>query len=1160
MHRLGTKACPSGERMCKEAVSFAAGGPVAVRTGRVIEQRSGAIFVGRDRELQELQLGLDDAASGRGRLILIGGEPGIGKSRLADELALRAREAGYPVLWGRGWEDAGAPPYWPWVQALRSYVRSTEPADIRRQLGSGATDVAQMLPELLDLFPDLKAPPETESDSARFQLFDSTTSFLRNAAVSQPLLVVLDDLQAADTPSILFLRFLTTQLAEMRILVVATYRDVALTPDHPLTSAIAELSREPITRLLTLRGLEASAVGEFIGAAAGLSPHAHVVSAVWRETKGNPLFVGEAVRLLSAEGRINEVADLPSLRVAVPAGVREVIARRIGHLGDASARALAFGAAIGPEFNVEVLQRVADFETDELLDLLDEAVQAGLLLPVTGIPGRFRISHDLVRETLYHDLAPGRRVRLHRRIAEVLEELYGESNDSHLAELAFHFFEGVQGGELASGAEEAGAFSAKAAAYARRAGEKASRSLAYEEAARLFHMALAVLDMRATPDEAARTEVLLALGDAQARAGELDESRTRFLEAATIARRTGVQGHLARAALGYGGRLPWLRPGRDTRLIPLLQDALVLLGGSDERLRARLLTRLACAWRSSPDQRMQSATLSRQGLELARQLDDPATLSYALGGSYWATWWPENSEQRLEVAEEMVAVATAVGDDERIVDAHLMLFMSQCELGHMAQARDTLEDVRRLSHDLRQPAQLWLGVSPHALVALMDGDFKLAEKLLSHELGWTTPITPLRDETSASRMHLFLLRREQSRLAEAEAAVRASVEDFPWYPLHRAALACLLLDLDREGEARAVFNDLAQNQFRAMYPDNEWLLGVSLASEACYLLGDADAAAVLYEQLTPFAGRHAVGFAEGSLGAVDRYLGLLAATLGRLDDADRHLTAAIRLNELMGARPWTAHSQADLARVLLRRLGAGDTDRARDLMAVAAATARALEMVALEAGISDRPAAEAEATQPVPSATAGVFRREGEYWTVAFGGETVQVRDAKGMAYLARLLARPGRELHALDLARMQAASDLPITGTGELRADVLGDAGAKLDPEAKAAYGRRLQELQEEIGEAERFNDLERAMTARREMEFIADELAAAVGLGGRDRNAASAAERARVSVTRAIRSAIGRIADHIPALGRHLERTVRTGTYCSYNPDPRVPMSWQI
>jgi tetratricopeptide (TPR) repeat protein len=1013
-----------------------------------------------------------------------------------------------------------------------------------------------MLPELRDLFP-VAPRPDVESESARFQLFDSTTTFLRNAALPRPLLVVLDDLQAADTPSILFLRFLATQLSGMRVLLVGTYRDVALTPDHPLTAAIAELSREPTTRILTLGGLQASAVGEFIGAAAGLTPHPHLVSAVWRETKGNPLFVGEAVRLLSAEGRINEFADLPSLRVAVPAGIREVIARRISHLGDASARALAFGAAIGPEFSVEVLRRIAGYVADEALDLLDEAVQAGLLVPVTGMPGRYRFSHDLVRETLYDELKPGPRVRLHRRIAEVLEELYGASPDAHLDELAFHFFEAAHGTEPSAETEDAPPLGAKATDYARRAGEQASRSLAYEEGARLFRMALAVLDMNPTPDQELRTEMLLALGDAEARAGDLGGSRTTFLEAAGIAQRTGTADHLARAALGYGGRLPWLRPGKDTRLIPLLQDALVLLGGSDERLRARLLTRLACAWRSSPDQREQSATLSRQAVELARQQDDPATLSFALGGSFFATWWPENPERRLRVAEEMVAVAEAVGDAERMIDAHLILYMSYTEVGRMADARAKLEDVIRLSDELRQPAQLWLGVSPRALVALMDGDFGLAEELLGQELDWTSPFTPLRDETSAARLHLFLLRREQGRLAEVESAVRASVEEFPWYPLHRAALACLLLDLGREGEARAIFDDLSQHEFRTLYRDNEWLLGIALVSEASWLLGDAAAATVLYEQLKPYAGRHAVGQAEGSAGMVDRYLGLLAATMGQLNDAERHLSDAIRMNEHMGARPWTAHSQHDLSRLLFERNEAGDRDRADELQRKALETARSLGMVALEARINE--ARRLETTDTPGPRGAGVFRRDGEYWTVAFGDKSVQMRDAKGMRYLGQLLARPGHEQHALDLARMDERVSATASDHPDLKADGIGDAGARLDPEAKAAYRLRLDELRSEGAEAEAFNDPERGARARQEIEFLTDELAAAVGLGGRDRKAASSAERARLSVTRAIRGALARIAEQSPELGRHFEATIRTGTFCSYNPDPRVPMSWE-
>lgn len=1117
------------------------------------------LFVGRDRELRELDEALDGAASGRGRLILLGGEPGIGKSRLADELATRARASGYQVLWGRGWEDAGAPAYWPWVQALRTYLRSTDTEDVRQQMGSGAGDIAQMLPEVRALFPDLPSPSNGGSESARFQLFDSMATLLRNAARVHPLLVVLDDLQAADTPSILLLRFLASQLSDMRVLLVGTYRDVELTPEHPLTSAIAELAREPLTRTLLLAGLEADGVRQFIESTANLSPHDHLVAAIWRETTGNPLFVGEAIRLLSAEGRLSDIADLPTFRLAVPAGVRSVIARRIGNLDEEIARALGLGAALGPEFSLEVLRRIGDYSVDQALDLVEEAVHAGLLVSVAGVPGRYRFSHDLVRETLYDELSPGRRARLHRRIAHVLEEVYAPSPDPHLAELAFHYVEAAHADDSLEESDEERA-GPKAIDYARRAGDQAARSLAYEEADRLYRMALAGLDLTDSPDQQTRAEILLALGEVQARAGDFDGGRATYLEAADTARRTGVAAHLGQAALGYGGRLHWARPGKDRLLIPLLQDALVMLGGGDKRLRVRLLTRLACAWRSSPERRSDSATLSQQAVQLARELDDPATLGYALAGRYYAIWWAENPIERHPIAAEIVANAEALGDGESLIDANLVLFMDHSEVGQMTEARNAVEAVTRLAEELRQPAQAWLGVAPRALLALMDGDYALAEELIERETDSRHQISTARDDESVARMHRFLLRRELGGLADVEAAVRASVEDFPWYPLHRSALACLLIDLDRKAEARAVFEDLGREQFRVLYRDNEWLLGMSLASEACYLLADAPAAATLYEQLRPFAGRHAIGHPEGSLGAVDRYLGLLTATLGRFDEAVRHLAAAIEINDGMGARPWTAHSQHDLGQVLLRRDAPGDRDRAEQLDVAAGATAEMLGMVLAEqigvATMRTEPT-----SSPAAPLTSGTFRREGEYWTIEFGREAFRVRDSKGIRFLARLLGAPGREVHALELARPGAPRfDADTTIDGSLSTDVFGDAGPVLDAEAKAAYRQRLEDLRSEREEAEGWNDPERVARLQAEEEALTHELAAALGLGGRDRSAASASERARVSVTRAIRTALVRIAEHSPALGDHLDATIRTGTFCSYMPDPRAPITWHL
>ncbi len=248
-----------------------------------------APFLGREAELATLIAALDEADAGRGGLVLIGGEPGIGKSRLADEIAGRARDRGFLVLWGRAWEDAGAPAYWPWIQILRAYLRQTDADEARSRLATSAEDNAQKLPEVRDLFPELPPPQAVESDTARFQLFDSTAAFLRTAAGDRPIVVVLDDLQAADTSSLRLLRFVAGQLADMRLLLLGTYRDTELTPTHPLTDAVADLAREPTTRSLTVRGLDRIALRSLIGATAGQEPNEQLVSAFVRGTKGNPL-------------------------------------------------------------------------------------------------------------------------------------------------------------------------------------------------------------------------------------------------------------------------------------------------------------------------------------------------------------------------------------------------------------------------------------------------------------------------------------------------------------------------------------------------------------------------------------------------------------------------------------------------------------------------------------------------------------------------------------------------------------------------------------------------------------------------------------------------------------------------------------------------------
>jgi hypothetical protein len=1105
-------------------------------------QQTRAPLLGRDEELAAVVAALDLAENGAGGLVLVGGQPGIGKSRLADEVASQAKARGFGSLWGRGWEDAGAPPYWPWVQVLRAYLRQTDADVARRHLEPGAVDMVQMLPELRSLFPDLAAPPRPDSDAARFQLFDSTATFLRTAATERPLLVVLDDLQAADPSSLRLLRFLAAQLGEMRVLVLGTYRDVELTPDHPLRLALTEVAREPTTRLIALTGLGREALRQLIGSTAGVAASDGLVTALRRGTKGNPLYATETLRLLTAEGRLDELGG-PSQHLAVPPGVRAVIGRRLERLAPETKATLALAAVVGPEFDASLLGRLADDDPPTHEPAIDEAVREGLLLEVTGAPGRYRFSHDLIRETLYDELPPAQRRALHRRVAEHLERIHRDALDGHLAELAYHFYEG----------DRDAATDRRTIDYAHRAGVQASRSLAFEEAARLYRIAVAALNRSGDQSPREHLELLLALGEALNRGGDVTEARAPLLEASEIAKSLGASRELALAALGIGGRLWWARPGNEVRLVPLLQDALVHLGGADDALRVRLLIRLACAWRSTPEQRMQSDALSRQAVELARTLDSASVLPYALVGRFYAIWWPDNPVERMELALELGEYAEQLGDVEQQMEAQLLLWLSHTELADMTTARREVAEVKRLVTDLRQPSHLWLGIAPRALMALMEGDFARAEALINEEGDSGSYFTLARDNVSAVRLHRFLLRREQGRLSDIESEVRASADEFPWYPLHRSALACLLVDLGRDGEAA---EELAR-VLPALYPDSEWLLGACLAADAAARMGNREAAEALYLQLAPLAGRHAIGHAEGSVGVVDRYLGLLAGALGRADDAVRHLEDAVHINERMGARPWTAHSRHDLADALRRRDAPGDAARAADLDGIALASARAMGMPALEARIAT--AAAAEAAGPREPADVGTFRREGEYWTIAFEGHAVRMKHSKGLTYIARLLAQPGTELHAADLAGAGGnASSARAAAAAGLR---IGDdgAGPALDDAAKAAYRARAEELRAEIAEAEEWNDPERAARAIAELDALASQLAASVGLGGRDRPTSSAGERARISVTRAIRAALERLAAESPSLAGHLEATLHTGTYCSYTPDPRAPITWQ-
>jgi predicted ATPase len=289
---------------------------------------AGGVFVGRHREMDQLKSIFEDVLSGRGRLVTLVGEPGIGKTRTAQELATYAAMRGAQVYWGRSYESGGAPSYWPWVQAIRSYVAATDPDAIRNQMGSSASVIAEVVSDIREKLTDLAHPPHIDDpESARFRLFDSIATFLKQTSSNTPIVLMLEDLHWSDKPSLMLLEFVAREIANSKILIVGNYRDVEINRRHPLSVTLGDLTRERLFERVVLRGLQRHDVELFIERAAGITPPSALVDAVQSQTEGNPLFVTETVRLLIQEGDITVGKSIgggtTSWEIRIPEGVRE---------------------------------------------------------------------------------------------------------------------------------------------------------------------------------------------------------------------------------------------------------------------------------------------------------------------------------------------------------------------------------------------------------------------------------------------------------------------------------------------------------------------------------------------------------------------------------------------------------------------------------------------------------------------------------------------------------------------------------------------------------------------------------------------------------------------------------------------------------------------
>lgn len=903
------------------------GGPARVPLPAELEARSDGRLVGRVLELEELEaLWLQAGRRESGRVVLLTGEPGIGKTRLVAEVARRAHEAGAFVLAGRSPEEALVP-YQPFVEALRHYFLTVSTRALRSSARDYGSELIRLVPELRRRAPDLALPLDSEPETERYRLFEAVAGLLTEISVSAPVLLVLDDLQWADRPTLLLLRHIARVPGHGRVLVLGAYRTTeAYSPGFSAT--LAELRRERLITQIDVHGLSEAETAELAELRAGVPPVPAFSHALYEETEGNPFFVEEIVRHLAEAGVHPDETGARMLgRFGLPEGVRDVIARRLARLDIEATEWLRVAAVIGRDFDAELLERVVSLDEEGFLNALDATLEPGLVVESPAHPGRYSFSHALIRETLYDAMSAPRRARIHRRVGEALE---AEGGERSLNALALHF-------TRAAGAQDA----TKAIEYATRAGQQATSMLAHEEAAEHYARALEVLD-RFVPDaDRQRCELLIRIGEARVRAGERPAARETFLEAASIAVRLGDSAQLARAAIGASRRYIQAPGVVDHELVALLERALELTRDERSVTRVALLTRLCGALYYST-RRDEMKALAVEATALAEDLDEPEARALAAAARRRAFWDPSHLEQRLADATELLTRGREAGDLELTLQGHAWLVVDLLEQGNPDAVDAQINAFSDGADLLRQPLFLWQAAVWRAMRALLSGQLARADELASAALRAGS-----RGEAMTApqyyAMQLLALRREQDRIGELEQPAREMIRRSPGIVAWSAALATLLLETGREAEARAEFDRLAAHDFADIPDDGDWLIAVTLLADLSAALGDAERSRLLFQMLLPYRDVNVViGLGAVCLGSAARFLGRLAGVMGRRTEAIDLLERAIAQNTALGAPVFLAHTQLQLAEVL------GDADpEARRLIAAAAETAERLGLPAV---------------------------------------------------------------------------------------------------------------------------------------------------------------------------------------------------------------------
>jgi len=896
----------------------------------VLARREGSTFVGRAEEREELLTAWKEARAGDRRVVLVSGEPGIGKTSLVAEIARSAYDEDATVLFGRCDEDPAAP-YQPFAEALRGYAGAVGVASVIEQAGTSMHALARLVPGLFDVESSAEATFTADADTERFWLFESVATWLATVASASPVVLVLDDLHWAGKPTLLLLRHILRTESLKGLLVLGTYRDTDLGRTHPLSDMLADLRREPSVERLSLSGLVESEVVEFVAATGHEVDDAAegLARAVHAETEGNPFFVDQVLRHLAETGAINRqkggwghgpAAD----EIGIPEGVREVIGRRLRRLSDESNAILEAAAVVGREFDLELVAATADVEIDQVLDAFEAAETARLVAGVAAPAGTFTFAHALVRSTILGEVATTRRLRLHRRAALALEAR-AAVDPSLLSDLAHHYGEAAALGE-----------SANAVRYATLAADHALEGLAYEEAASLLSRAIDVLDPKSTADQRTRADLLLGYGRALWASGDRASADVAFWEVVDLARRLDDPELLADAAIDLSGRRGWREAGvSNPHTVALLEDALTRLPPTDSTLRAVVLARLASELYFVPDELERRVRLREEATAMADRLGDPRTRLSVLDVGFGGVVNPDGVSVPADLAQEILDLARQVGDLGHQINGLGWCFYHRLQVGDLDAAEEFVAQERAIAERVRQPEYLWSTKVHLAAVTMARGRIAEAERHANEALaaGQSAGI-----ETALQMFGIFEISRRRlvGGLEEMRPLTQAMVEQYPRVPAWRTGLAYICAELDDLDGAAEQLAVLAADDFAGLPVDGNWPVGIALCAYAATRVGDRQLCADIAARIAPLDGWSiCAGMPADCLGASEIFRGMATMAAGRIAEGEALLGAGIERNRVAGMPAWVAHGEREWGRLAI---GQGDLNHARGLLTSALAT------------------------------------------------------------------------------------------------------------------------------------------------------------------------------------------------------------------------------